>query len=34
MAKIQNTTSKTIKSRLFEGRKKLKDKLKRSDLYE
>lgn len=34
IAKIQNTTSKTIKSRLFESRKKLKDKLKGSDLYE
>lgn len=34
IAKIQNTTSNTIKSRLFESRKKLKDKLKGSGLYE
>ena len=34
IARIQNTTSKTIKSRLFESRKKLKDMLKGSDLYE
>lgn len=34
IAKIQNTTSNTIKSRLFESRKKLKDKLKGSRLYE
>ena len=33
IAKIQNTTGKTIKSRLFESRKKLKDKLKGYDLY-
>ena len=34
IAKIQNTTSNTIKSRLFESRKKLKDKLKGSGVYE
>ena len=34
IAKIQNTNSNTIKSRLFESRKKLKDKLKGSGLYE
>ena len=34
IAKIQNTTSNTIKSRLFESRKKLKDKLKGFRVYE
>lgn len=34
IAKIQKTTKKTIKSRLFEGRKKLKEKLKGIDIYE
>lgn len=34
IAKIQNTTSNTIKSRLFESRKKLKDKLKGNGSYE
>lgn len=34
IARIQNVESKTIKSRLFEGRKKLKDDLKGMDIYE
>lgn len=34
IAKIQNTTSKTIKSRLFEARKKLKENMKGFDIYE
>lgn len=33
-AKKQQVSSKTIKSRLFEARKKLKEKLKGTDLYE
>lgn len=34
IAKIQNVEVKTIKSRLFEGRKKLKKELEGADIYE
>lgn len=34
IAKIQKVESKTVKSRLFEGRKKLKENLKGMDIYE
>lgn len=34
IAKMQKVESKTIKSRLFEGRKKLKEDLKGADIYE
>lgn len=34
IAKIQKVESKTIKSRLFEARKKLREELKGSDIYE
>ena len=34
IARVQKVSSKTVKSRLFESRKKLRDKLKGFDLYE